>query len=689
MQISGLGLLQWLVAPRINPRYLQAIAAPGGRKLALLVGISNYGDKVPDLPGALTDVELQRELLIDRFGFADSDILVLTDAVATPEGIQKAFQEHLLAGTRSTDTVIFHFSGYGERVNFGTSAAPSLADAIVTGDNEVLSLEAHLMALTRSLATDKYTIILDTSYKNPLEPLQGNWKSRSLPASISPINVGEMNSLIPSSAINRSTKGMILKSAGPEQVAAEISGNGWNAGLFTYCLTRYLWEAMPASRITIALGEITQKISSLRADQQLQLLTDTKSSPLTYYSMPRPGSSGEAIITEIIDENTVGIIFTGLPLELLEVYENHSILELADNPDIELEILSRQGLKGKAQLLKEFPLKVGQILREKTRLLSQTPELVLAFDSSLTRIERVDATSALANLKPLVTAPNGSEHFADCILTLIHSSNSYGLTSSGGILIADTLGAANEAVKSAIKRLTPHLENLLARKIWKLTLNEASSALKVSATLEKETPVSQIFMGRVTRGFSQESCEAMNEGDYLSKNSKCLQSSSAVSIKGEKLVTFGLTGDIQYKISNHEDLPLYSLIITVHSSNKTSIITAVEANNNQFIPWEIPGKSTQTVNLKTSNVTGIVQTYLVNSLQPFLKTMSLLNSNRRPKNQNQQIIDLDTSLGIAQALWQDLSVKKEIKNEAANSTLVSMFALDKWATLSFIYQLVE
>lgn len=81
--ISEAGWLPW------RDRYYQALAQPSPRKLALLVGINQYPQQ--PLIGCLTDVELQRELLIHRFGFTKGDILTLTDQQATRQQIEQAF----------------------------------------------------------------------------------------------------------------------------------------------------------------------------------------------------------------------------------------------------------------------------------------------------------------------------------------------------------------------------------------------------------------------------------------------------------------------------------------------------------------------------------------------------------------------------------------------------------------------
>ncbi|MDB9332152.1 peptidase C14, partial [Nodularia spumigena CS-591/04] len=60
LAVLGVTEAQWLT---LCDRYSQALAQPSQRKLALLIGINQY-QKSPALGGCLTDVELQKELLI-------------------------------------------------------------------------------------------------------------------------------------------------------------------------------------------------------------------------------------------------------------------------------------------------------------------------------------------------------------------------------------------------------------------------------------------------------------------------------------------------------------------------------------------------------------------------------------------------------------------------------------------------
>ena len=104
-------------------RYGKVLAQSTPRKLALLVGINTYpqSPRFTNLKGATTDVLLQKELLIHRFGFNPNDIQILsTDEpqyLPTRANILSAFEENLIKQARPGDVVVFHFSGHGARIN--------------------------------------------------------------------------------------------------------------------------------------------------------------------------------------------------------------------------------------------------------------------------------------------------------------------------------------------------------------------------------------------------------------------------------------------------------------------------------------------------------------------------------------------------------------------------------------------
>ncbi len=83
-------------------------------KRALLAGINNY-KSISGLRGCVNDVINVRNLLVECFGFNNSDIRVLLDERATKDGILKRLA-WLADISKDGDTVVFHFSGHGSQI---------------------------------------------------------------------------------------------------------------------------------------------------------------------------------------------------------------------------------------------------------------------------------------------------------------------------------------------------------------------------------------------------------------------------------------------------------------------------------------------------------------------------------------------------------------------------------------------
>ena len=113
--LAGLGLSQLDFFTQAENKH-RLLAQPTGRKLALLVGINEYQSGISSLRGCLTDMEMQYELLTNRYGFNPANILLVTDKTAqkpTRDNILAAFEEHLIKQAKPGDVVIFHYSGHG------------------------------------------------------------------------------------------------------------------------------------------------------------------------------------------------------------------------------------------------------------------------------------------------------------------------------------------------------------------------------------------------------------------------------------------------------------------------------------------------------------------------------------------------------------------------------------------------
>ena len=526
--VTEAGIFSLAKNPKLAPfvkSYVQTLAQSTNRKLALLVGINQYPQN-NHLDGCLTDVELQKELLINRFGFKTQDIITLCDRQATRENIETAFIEHLSEQASQGDVVVFHFSGYGSQVKMPLSTTVTsselesdtykLVNSLVPSDGILPTkgtpaanylIQDTLLLLAQSLSTDRLSFVLDTSNSITPETWKGNLKVRSynfIAERLSPEELAFREQLqIKLSAKGiRPTKrllsspGIFLSAAGKNQVAVEGKWSGFSAGLFTYALTQYLWHITPANKVQVAIQRTNEAIEQVMGKQQQPTVSNIIKPTIGYYLTISQSPSAEAVVSHLYN-NSLELKLIGLPAGILNCYELNSCFSLVINDDNEikpiwLQIKSREGLKAKAQILnQELEIKqyfhVGQLAKEAIRVLPRDLGLKIALDSSLERIERVDATSALANISTVASVTMVGEQSADCLFAKVTQNNnninpaldedsvteisttSYGLLSPGGVMISNSQGVANEAVKSAISRLETQFSNLLTIKWLTLT----------------------------------------------------------------------------------------------------------------------------------------------------------------------------------------------------------------------------
>ncbi|MFN7908941.1 MAG: caspase family protein [Microcystis sp.] len=683
IQQTGWGLLTLAISQGTVNRHLAALAAPNPRKLALLVGIDQYGANIPPLPGCLTDVELQKDLLRYRFGFHDADIVTLTGQQASREAIEAAFLEHLIAQARAGDVVIFHFSGYG---SVGTGK-----EVFITADGaENALIKENILLMARCLATDKFSLVFDSSHLPQPQPYLGNLRVRSYPESLTDLNPAELTFATDIKTRfnlkNKPSNGVILAAAKPEQIALELSGNSPNAGLFTYDLTQYLWQACPSPTIAIAFPHLRNLVASHSSEQQQPaILTSNQknNSAPPYHTALETSRGGAAIVTNLIDERTLEVNLVGLPLEILENYGINSCLSFieANGEEISLQILSRQGLKAKAQLLSQTAsLEIGQILQEKLRVFPSQIGLIVGLDSNLTRIERVDATSTFASLPDVAAVVNIGEQTVDCLLSRVggEETGNYQLLSANGSLIIGSLGAANEAIKSGIKRLQSQLESLLARKLWHLLINQESSGLAVIVTLES---LDQTYISTV-------------------QTQKILGSRGNNTAKNDLILPVG--AEIRYQIENQEEQPLYAMILVLDSDRQPLLYCSRSENPDNFTnssplaPFVVAAKTKATIpndrqgHWKISQPKGIRENILILSRHPFPNTLTLLNATQSLKGEASQLLTLTNPLEIARAFWSDLKLDLGLKMDNSGSVIDEYaFDLGTWSGFRFIYQVID
>lgn len=694
LAVLGITETEWLT---MGDRYYQALAQPTPRKLALLIGINQYR-KSSSLSGCLTDVELQKELLVHRFGFQPSDILTLTEEQASREFIEAAFLDHLVKQAKAGDVVVFHFSGYGTQL---AGESDILQNALVTTnenqeppDSQIANylLEDTLLQLLRSLPTDHVTAVLDTSYSVPTitQPTVLRTRARQESAGTQ-LATAELDFLKQIKTQNPELKPPVVLSATSQtqQTARELLMSGFSAGLFTYALTQQLWESTPATAIQVSLSQVASSMQQLGSKQQPGLLSKKKNQPgiVTVENLlpdSRTGAEGAVLAIEE-DGKTAQIWLGGLPAQVLEYYGVNSRFSLATGTQLVLR--SRTGLTAKAQVLKvaeTTPVQVGELIQETVRVLPRNINLILALDPKLERIERVDATSAFAGVGhvSIVVAP---EQPADYIFgKLPQTPSRYGLFTLGGELIPNSDGGVGEAVKVAAQRLSAKLSTLLAAKLWRLTQNQGSSRLPVKVTLEIVSSISPrvVMQQQTVRNLKDE------------PGAKKPLSNPVIPIGSR----------IQYRVQNLGDRPIYFMLLGLRN-NRSAIA---------FYPWQTPQEPNkpdnqpqlkqviiapnETVTLpQTTGASGWVisepayscEHQLIFSTAPFNTTLDTLEKAKSSTGDQQPIATLVNPLEVGQALLQDLHNASDIKAEInGTATDAYIFDVNNWASLNFCFQVV-
>src|SRR5919199_1843930 len=390
-------------------RYAQVLAQSTPRKLALLVGINDYPGTLGfgALQGCLTDVELQRNLLIYRFGFHPNDIHTLTDRQATRQGILEAFEEHLIRQAKPGDVVVFHYSGHGSQVNDPEGDNPDklnstfvpidafLPSGFPNTGGVVQDIMGHtLFLLMSAVQSENFTAVLDSCFSGG--GTKGNVRIRppdgGSQLQISPTEKAYQQQWLsrlqmsPQEFIQQRragvAKGVEIASAQRDQTAADTPFNDFYAGAFTYLMTQYLWEQMGA--VGSAIANITRDIKPFSSQVPL---TDVKPQsgyerqPIYFLDPQNPPA--EAVITEVTG-NTAKLWLGGLDRESLAGFNKDATFTLVDAKGRgagQVTLRSRQGLIGEATV--QGTAQPGAFLQEAGRAIRSDLKLRIGLDSSL------------------------------------------------------------------------------------------------------------------------------------------------------------------------------------------------------------------------------------------------------------------------------------------------------------------
>lgn len=703
-------------------QYVRQTTASNQRKRALLIGINQYDAKEEaqnaaattngwlPLHGCVNDVELQKELLIHRFGFAPQDIVTLTDREATRSNIADTIATHLVAQTLPDDLVIVHFSGHGSRLGNYNTLVPVDSGLPQNLENLRDITEQEWQGWLQAIATDRILNVIDAGFYYPNVSAIGNFRLRS--------RVGLKNWQPTSESIDNppiATKPIstTLRAASGDMLCADAQWSGFSSGAFTYSLVQQLWQITPATTIHVVMSDLATTLDrralhndNLTIEKQVANMweaeaTKQKAIATTTFAemLPIPdfGSDG-VIINSTGDRHTADVYLAGLPIAVLSNYAAGAILnvmaastsEIANasetqsvlksipaNPQATVQLKSRNGFNGKVEVLNDHSinpkLETGQLLQEVMRAISHNVKLAIALDVGLSKIERVDATSAFSTL-PNMFGVNANEQCADCLFGV--QSASYGLFTVGHTPILGSFGSVGESVGVAIKRLQPFLESLLAAKLIRTTENQAATHLDVRVTLKAMIGVDE----RSVTLASQSAARA-----------SLIPANNAINTVRTKPINIG--DRLECQIENFSDQPLYMRIFCLDPRSKIltpNFIATPYANDGI-----IPASETLTIpypkapmNWAVSAPKGMVDVYIVISRSPLLQVAKILEASQRQASSLNGLISIPNPLQVAQCLLADLdrAGKPSDFGNAANVNDAWMLDMQQWATFNFNYQ---
>ena len=451
--------------------------------------------------------------------------------------------------------------------------------------------------------------------------------------------------------------------------------------------------------------------------------------PADELEQPQPTSTEQATVAEdtvnqgLTAQETTSDIEQDPDSEVILVVEQDTaqrsqVPQDAFDRALPMHVRSRDGISVQTRLidsqLNAKYVKVGQLVHEHIRVLSKNINLVVALDSQLERIERVDATSALSGV-PKISSVVAGEQPADVLFGKQHplaaassdaesqetpgssspaearpaEGRGYGLFYLSREAIPNTLEDSEEAVKTAVHRVAPKLENLLATKLLRLTENPGSSQLGVQATLEMLAPQERILIQQTTFRAPWTPPE--------SRLAKLFASNG-------KVPSLPIGSKIHYRLQNYGDRPVYCVLWGLDSGGNAITIYPVgrkgrEANEAMFTgesmiaPGEIitMPQTTMTAEWSVGGPIGLSETYVVCSRDPLKRTAEELSRVMRPMGSFRQLSVLSEPMAIVQAMLADLT--ETSRNEIAEGLDVSSdnYALhmSRYASLSFIYRVVE
>jgi hypothetical protein len=265
------------VAPAATPAHehepsaeavLAAAKVSPHKARALLIGINEYAT-LPDLRGALNDVESLRQTLITRMGFAPDRITVLVDAQATRAGILAALKQ-IVAQSQPDEFIYIHYSGHGSQAHDANGDEDDGRDeTLVPQDGRTPGVkditDDELSELLADLKAKDVLVVLDSCHSGTA--------TRSIVATRA-VPMDDRDSLYEGTATRAivpiESQYVLMTAASRDQKALDGPVDGRSHGLFSYALTRSLGEGGIEATPRAVLSGVQRELERVKAQLGLR-----------------------------------------------------------------------------------------------------------------------------------------------------------------------------------------------------------------------------------------------------------------------------------------------------------------------------------------------------------------------------------------------------------------------------------
>ncbi len=313
-RLTFLPLIPWLAVCAALTVALAPLSARAESR-ALLIGINEYV-AVPDLRGALNDIELVRGILIDRFGFAASDIEMIVDDDATREGILLGL-DRLAERTNPGDIVYLHYSGHGSQVaDFDGDEADGRDETLIAQDGRTPGVpditDDELGDKLAAIPAETLVVVLDSCHSGTATrslgalsvgtDLLGGLRPRFVPADdrLDLYRGLRRDGTRTRSVVPLATSGhVLLTGAAFNEEALDGPVDSKLHGLFSYALAQTLRRSAPDATPSQVFSQVGREFERIRAqlslrkmpNPQLEAEADRLEAPLfPAPSTPAPGA---------------------------------------------------------------------------------------------------------------------------------------------------------------------------------------------------------------------------------------------------------------------------------------------------------------------------------------------------------------------------------------------------------------